>query len=82
MLDGLSAGLMSQVGDAAFGPMGKQMMFTGKQLVNDSVCHILSPFFVVFLHSLRFCMAIYVSPLHFSDEAEFLIYLITSLDDL
>jgi hypothetical protein len=29
-------GLMSQVGDAAFGPMGKHMMSTGQQLVNDS----------------------------------------------
>ena len=37
MLD-ISAGLMSQMGDAALGPMGKHMMFTGKQLVNDNVC--------------------------------------------
>ena len=41
MLDGLSSGLMSQMGDAAFGPMGKHMMFTGKQLVNDNVCSYL-----------------------------------------
>eukprot|EP00026_Physarum_polycephalum_P013928 Phypoly_transcript_14389.p1 GENE.Phypoly_transcript_14389~~Phypoly_transcript_14389.p1 ORF type:complete len:324 (+),score=28.19 Phypoly_transcript_14389:71-973(+) len=36
VLDGLGSGIISQVGDAAFGPMGKHMMFTGKQLVNDN----------------------------------------------
>jgi len=36
VLEGIGSGLISQVGDAAFGPMGNHLMFTGKQLVNDN----------------------------------------------
>jgi hypothetical protein len=50
VLGGLGPGIISQVGDAAFGPMGKHMMFTGKQLVNDNVCflHFLLPWLLQF----------------------------------
>lgn len=48
MLDNLGTGLMSQMGDAAFGPMGKHVMFTGSQYVNENVCFLFY-FYIIFI---------------------------------